>query len=290
MSTTIDGIALVAPRHGSHTGALHLAVVAIREALHQVGEEPGDTDLIVNAGLYRDRNLGEPALAPLIQQDVGANPEDPYRGGRGTFSFDVANGTCGPLTALQVADGFLESGAAETVVVVASDADPGHGLAPDFPFRPAGGALVCHATDRDRGLGPFRWRNQPDERRSFRATIELENGTNLLTITEDPSFSESAGHLAAATAGDLLQDESIDISEINLVVAAPANPIFTKTVAIDLDFPEDRIITAGGEFHTAAFIAALDLARSTGRLEPGSTVLFLCAAAGVTAGAALYRP
>jgi 3-oxoacyl-[acyl-carrier-protein] synthase-3 len=290
MSTRIDGIALVAPRHRLHSDALHLAVVAIREALHQVGEVPGDADLIINAGLYRDRNLGEPALAPLIQADVGANPEDHYRGGTGTFSFDVANGTCGPLTALQVADGLLRAGTAETVVIVASDADPGHGLAPDFPFRPAGGALVCHATDRDRGLGAFRWRNSPDEGRSFRATIELENGTNLLTISEDPSFPELAGHLAAAAAADLLQDESIDVGAVDLVVAAPANPIFTKTVATDLDIPEERIVTAGSEFHTAAFIAALDLARSTGRFEPGSTVQFLCAAAGITAGAALYRP
>jgi hypothetical protein len=48
--------------------------------------------------IYRDRNLGEPALAALIQDDISANPEDPHKNAHGTFSFDVANGTCGVLT------------------------------------------------------------------------------------------------------------------------------------------------------------------------------------------------
>ena len=70
---------------------------------------PNDLDLLVNAGLYRDRNLGEPALASMIQEDVRRHPEDPHPGGHGTFSFDVANGACGVLTALQIADRFLRS-------------------------------------------------------------------------------------------------------------------------------------------------------------------------------------
>ena len=290
MSTTIDGMALVAPRHGIRTGALHLAVVASRQALRRVGEEPGQVDLIINTGLYRDRNLGEPALAPIIQADLGANPEDPHRGSRGTFSFDIANGGCGPLTALQVADGFLRAGTAETVVVVASDADPGHGLAPDFPFGAAGGALVCHAVDGERGLGPFSWRNRPDDGRYLRATSELEDGINVLTITEDPGFAAAAAHLAADAARDLMAGQSLDPGRIDLVVAAPARPDFTAMLGAELGIPPERIVTAGADLQTVAFIAALDLAHSEGRLEPGSTVLFVCAGAGLTAGAALYRP
>ena len=73
------------------------------------GRDADDIDLLVNAGIYRDRNLGEPALAAMIQEDIGANPEDPHAGAHGTFSFDIANGTCGVLTALQIVDGFLRS-------------------------------------------------------------------------------------------------------------------------------------------------------------------------------------
>jgi 3-oxoacyl-[acyl-carrier-protein] synthase-3 len=95
----------------------------------------GDIGLLLNAGLYRERILGEPALAALLQADVGANPEDPHGAGHGTFSFDVANGACGPLTALHIADGFLRAGTVEHALVVASDVDPGRGLAPTVPVR-----------------------------------------------------------------------------------------------------------------------------------------------------------
>lgn len=290
MSTIIDGTAVVTPRRATRPSALRLAVLASRQALRQVGEVPDDVDLIINTGLYRDRNLGEPALAPIIQDDLGANPEDPHRGSIGTFSFDIANGACGPLTALQVADGFLSSGTAETVLVVTSDADPGYGLAPDFPIHPAGGALVCHATDRDRGLGPFRWRNCPDEGEAFRATIDFEDRMNLLTISEDPGFAEQAGRLAGAAARELMTDQSLEGRDVDLVIAAPDRAVFRKVLGADLDIPDSRILTAGPDLQTVAFIAALDLARAHGRLTPGSTVLFVCAAAGLTAGAAVYRP
>jgi hypothetical protein len=43
--------------------------------------EAGDIDLIVHAGLYREDNLCEPALAALIQEDIAANPRHPPRRG-----------------------------------------------------------------------------------------------------------------------------------------------------------------------------------------------------------------
>ena len=48
------------------------------DCLDRAGRTAHDVDLLVNAGIYRDRNLGEPALAAMIQQDIGANPEDPH--------------------------------------------------------------------------------------------------------------------------------------------------------------------------------------------------------------------
>ena len=133
-------------------------------------------------GLYRDRNLGEPALAAMIQEDIGANPEDPYPGAHGTFSFDIANGVCGPLTALQVADGFLRSGAIHRALVVTSDANPGHGMSDGFPFASAGGALLCRWTEDESGFGPFSWANFPDGGESFQATVSMQDGKNRLRI------------------------------------------------------------------------------------------------------------
>lgn len=75
--------------------------------------------------------------------DIRANPEDPHAGAHGTFSFDIANGACGVLTALQIVDGFLRSRAVQLALIVASDADPGHGMSEHFPISAAGAVLLC---------------------------------------------------------------------------------------------------------------------------------------------------
>jgi hypothetical protein len=159
MGTVIDRLDVTRGSWRSRHSALHLAVAAARACLHQAGRDPDDLDLLVNAGIYRDRNLGEPALAALIQDDIGANPEDPHDDAHGTFSFDVANGICGVLTALQIVDGFLRSHTIDRALVVASDADPGRGMSEHFPFSPAGAAMLCDWTDDDYGLRRVHWAN-----------------------------------------------------------------------------------------------------------------------------------
>ena len=62
--------------------------------------------MLINAGIYREDNMGEPALAALIQEDIGANRGQPPIGGHGTFSFDLINGTCGVINAIQLRVGF----------------------------------------------------------------------------------------------------------------------------------------------------------------------------------------
>ncbi|MGY4651210.1 hypothetical protein ACVWWN_005006 [Mycobacterium sp. URHB0021] len=39
------------------------------------GAKRHDVNLLINAGIYRDRSLAEPALAAMIQEDIGANTE-----------------------------------------------------------------------------------------------------------------------------------------------------------------------------------------------------------------------
>jgi 3-oxoacyl-[acyl-carrier-protein] synthase III len=127
VGTVIDRVTLARGGWRNRHSALHLAVSTAKDCLQQAGRDPHDVDLLVNAGIYRDSNIAEPALAAMIQQDIGANPEDPHADTHGTFSFDISNGTCGVLTALQIVDGFLKSHAIDCALIVASDADPGRG-------------------------------------------------------------------------------------------------------------------------------------------------------------------
>jgi 3-oxoacyl-[acyl-carrier-protein] synthase III len=288
MGTVIDRVALTQGRWRNRHSALHLAVRAANDCLHQAGRDPHDVDLLINAGIYRDRNLGEPALAAMIQQDIGANPENPHVDTHGTFSFDISNGTCGVLTALQIVDGFLTSHAIDCALVVTADADPGHGMSEHFPFSPAGAAMLCDWIDGDYGLERIHWVNALDEGGNFNATVGLVDRQNVLRFRASETLDERFAATAALAVGECLHRSSLDLDDIDVIVAAPGRLRYRTSLAARLGVPEEQIIVARDEnAHTASLAAAFD--RGVGLTRPGGRVLLVAAGAGITAGAALYR-
>ena len=290
MGTIIEHATVAHAGFRARHSALRVAVAAATACLEEAGCPPNDLDLLINTGLYRDRNLGEPALAAMIQEDIGANPEDPYPGTHGTFSFDIANGVCGPLTALQVADGFLRSGAIHRALVVTSDANPGHGMSDGFPFASAGGALLCRWTEDEYGFGPFSWANFPDGGESFQATVSMQGGKNRLHIAASDAIDDVFAVAGAKVAVECLDRASTDLADVDLVLAAPGRADFSAALASHLGLAPERIVCAQEEkMHTGALIGALHEAITNARLLPGRTVLLVAVGAGVSAGAALYR-
>jgi 3-oxoacyl-[acyl-carrier-protein] synthase III len=291
MGTVIDRVDVAHPRWRGRHSALHLAVTAAKDCLQQAGCDPDELDLIVNAGIYRDRNLGEPALAALIQDDIGANPEDPHAGAHGTFSFDIANGACGVLTALRIVDGFLRTHSIRRALVVASDADPGHGMSEKFPFSAAGAALLCGWTDDSYGLGRVSWvtaNGETDDAETFAATVGFADSRNVLRFNQSAAMDERYAAVAAEAVHACLDAHSARLSDIDVIVAAPARGGYRSSLSSRLGVPVEQISVAYDQrMHTAALAAAF--AGQLERLSAGTQVLFVAAGAGVTAGAALYR-
>jgi 3-oxoacyl-[acyl-carrier-protein] synthase III len=291
MGTTIDSVAISDAGFRKVHSARRLADTAIRACLRRVGVAPTDVDLLINAGLYGDRNLGEPALAALIQEDIGANPEDPHQGGHGTFSFDVANGACGVLTGLQIADGFLHAGTIRRALVVAGDANPGFRRASNFPFAATGGALVCGWREGPVGISGFRWEASPEDGDSFNAAIAFDHGRNLLRVESRPEFADRAAVCASKAAAGLLADHGLTLGDIDLVVANPLTDEFRHSFAAYLGVASDRIVAPAGaaRVHTAGLLVALDAAQEQGRMAEAHHVLLVSAGAGIVAGAALLE-
>jgi 3-oxoacyl-[acyl-carrier-protein] synthase-3 len=286
--TTIEAVATTTGSRLRRPSAHGLADLVARRALAGADLSAGDLDLLINAGLYHDRNLGEPALAALIQEDIGANPEDPHAGGHGTFSFDVANGSCGMLTGLQVADGFLRAGTIRHALIVASDARPALRLAKGFPFSPTGAAIVCGWRPDGRGIQTFRFANPPaDSGDGLRATVRFAGGRNRLTISEETGFAAAAaGAWAGEVADKLLADHGLHAGDIDVVVANPLTEPFLDALAERLGL--DRARMAQPASGRAAHTAGLGMALAAADLE-GGTALLVSAGAGPVAGAALLR-
>jgi len=284
------------------SGALRLSDAAASSCLERAGRPAEDLDLLVNAGLYKDGNLAEPALASIIQEDLGANPgHPPIPEHHGTFSFDVMNGGCGFLSAAHLVDGFVRSGTARYGLVVAADADPAPRQTPSFPFPPVGGAALFGPCEAEEGFDRFEFRTFPEDIGLFEARVAFDasshgllgrRGRSVLTIHEDPKFPLRCVEHATTVVSRFLDAARLAPGDVDLLIASQHPPAFGADLARAVRIPLERVPVVQGGLagaHTAGPIAALEAAMASGRFAAAKRVLFVSAGAGITIAAALYR-
>ena len=167
-------------------GALKLADAAARSCLERANRSADEVDLLINAGVYEDKSISEPAIASLIQEDIGANPEQQNGVGQGTFSFDVRNGACGLLTGIHLVDGMLASGTVELGMVVASDMDPEPGVSEGFVFPAVGGAILLSADDSRPGFSSFEFETFPEFADLFQSYVDWQEDARGREIPSRP--------------------------------------------------------------------------------------------------------
>lgn len=283
--------------------ARRLADAAARSCLAQAGKEPGDIDMLINAGVYREDNMGEPALAALVQEDIGASPGRPPIGARGAFSFDLLNGVCGVISAIWIESGLLRSGVIRLGAIVTSDVDPN----PEDPratlLRPTGGAMLLGWDDSLPGFTDFHAETFPEyeelfvsglvwqDRRRSRVPRQV-TGRHHMVIDEHPGYQARLADCAEEATRRFLRRLGMGLGDIDLLVPAPAAPGFLDTLRVRLDIPGDRVAYVTEDLdgaYTTGPIAALQAAIRSGRLGEARNTLLLAAGAGITVALALYR-
>ena len=275
-------------------GALHLADAAAQACLDRAHHDADEIDLLIHAGIYRDHNIAEPALAAIIQEDVDANPA-PRLGGHGTFSFDLSDGGCGFLTAASVADGFIAGRVARLSMIVTADADPSPRTSRGFPFAPAGGAVTL--VPGRLGFERFVQRTFSDDASLFESRLHWapeagRHGRNIVEVVEAPDFGDRCVAHAAEVVRDVLADACLAPERIDLVLASQYPTAFGAQVARAAGIPLDRLPEVPHDLqrtHTAGPIAALEAAIRAGRFSHARHVLFVTAGAGISISVAWYR-
>jgi 3-oxoacyl-[acyl-carrier-protein] synthase-3 len=303
MGACIEAVSALTSHGLRKPTARRLADAAARACLAHAGKEPGDVDMLINAGIYREDNMGEPALAALIQEDIGANLGQPPLGGRGTFSFDLINGTCGVITAIQLESGLLRSGVIRLGAIVTSDVDPQLAEPGTAPFRPAGGAILLGWDDDDAGFTDFAAETFPEYQDLFASGLVWQErngprvprraaGHSQMVIDARPGYHARLIDCAEEAAHRFLRRLGMGIGEIDLLVPAPSSPDFLDGLRMRLGIPGDRVAYVAEDLagaYTAGPIAALQAAIRSGRLGEARNTLMLAAGAGITVALALYR-
>jgi 3-oxoacyl-[acyl-carrier-protein] synthase-3 len=299
MGTRIECVAVVRGRPWPAPGALRLEDEAARLCLKRAGRRPDEIDLLVNAGIYRDDNTAEPALASIIQHDIGANPglgrHGTHTARHGTFSFDVTNGGAGSVTAAFLIDGFVGPGSAHLGLVVAGDADPSPSTSRNFPFVGAAGAMLLGHTEGDAGFQRFAFRTFPAYAPLFesRLTWDAEIQRNVLSVRQDPGFAAACVDGGAKVVAEVLDAARLRPSEVDVLAASPHPEAFPLHLARAIGIPDERVATVREGLertHTAGVLASLQAAFDSGALRNARNVVIVGVGAGITVGVGLYRP
>jgi 3-oxoacyl-[acyl-carrier-protein] synthase-3 len=308
MRAAIEAVATCAERG---LGSRALAVRAAARALELAGREPHAVEMLVNAGVYRDEHIIEPAMAPFVQRGIGANGGFPPLRAAGTFSFDLSNGAAGPLTAMGVVAGFMRSGRVRSGLVVASDTDPEPARSEGYPFAPAGGAILLRADAGPQGGSDgegfcwFQARTWSEHFALYEARLcgtddATGNGApgaaaQRLRVRQDPAFLERCVDCAARTVEDVFHRRGLDIGTIDLLLVAPPVAPVAEQLAERLGAahlapgPAPSAAVAPAGLHTAALAFAIEAAARDGRWARARRILLVAASAGVTVSLALYE-
>lgn len=281
-------------------GAIALAQSVARSCLASAGVAGADVDILIYVGVYRDDNIVEPAIAALIQRDIGMSLDFAKTSVAG-FSFDLLNSGCGIVNAMQVASAYLHGGGVRRVLLVSSDAHPSGHAAADFPHTAVGGALLLEhdaaATaprfgrlqvrdggDDDDGGGPG-----SEGFLSF-ATAGT-NGRDHITVVRDHDYEPRALALLSSSILEYAAAEGLRLDEI-LIVTSCLSPDFGDKVAAVIGVAADRVLSATGidtDPLSSSLTIAWDQAARSGRLNGREPILFAAVGGGLTSACMVWR-
>jgi len=271
-----------------------LAVAAARKALD---ESPGPIDLVIFASASQD--LIEPATSHIVAAKLGLDCP----------VMDVKNACNSVLNGLQVADALIASGQ-YTRVLVASGEAPTSGVRwnlrdhqqfirsfPGFTMSDGGAAIILEKTD-DPATGILDAKFLAVSSHWDIGT--LPTGGSVNPRGGDDSFFDMDGaglqaafmDLGPQPVIDLLERNNLEWDDFDLVaihqVALPyLPPIFER-----LGVAGDKSVVIVGDHGNLASVGLplqLQLAREQGKIAPGSLVLLIGLAGGISLGLMVVR-
>lgn len=255
-------------------------------------------DLIIDISIYRKENVIEPAMAHLIQKDIGINTI--YKGGKQTFSFDLMNGANGFLSAVLMIDSFFKNNTIQKALIVSGDMHPSGKKTDDFPFAHVGAAaLLENSGEKDKGFGRVMLYTSNKGHNGLKSYADLSNcsgkGRETITIEVDNDYHKKLEDFTVKSLESFYKDhikpEKIDKQALKLIISQPAKD-FANNIAGRIGLNEENVVNTFdkyGDTHTSALTAGYFEAINSGSIKEGDIVLFVGAGSGLTVSAALYR-
>ena len=262
-----------------HERLSDLATAAGKAAVEDAGIDAAELDAVLVATTSADEIT--PNAAPYVATTLGAGKAN---------AMDIGAACTAFVTALSVGASMIESGRAETVLVVGADA---LSRFTDFDdkrtaalFGDGAGAIVLGNQDGG-GVGPFVFGNDAELAEAIIARRE----DPVLRMDGHTTFNSATAALVSSTR-DAVELAGLTLDDVDLFVYHQANARITKAVAERHELPMERVADYIGDIgntSAASIPLALAFARDEDRLHPGDTVLVAAVGAGFTWGGAVLE-
>ncbi len=272
---------------------------ASKIALKRAGVAVSDIDFIVFATITPDYFV--PGNGVLLQRELGL----------GTIgALDIRNACSGFIYGLSIADQFIKTGMYRNILVVGAEiqssaldkSDEGRSSA--VIFADGAGAVVLGAVDADEpGILSTHLHAQgehaeelyckdPGSSREVRLSAELiDSGSFFLKMNGNTVFKHAVVRFMEVIE-EALQANSLDKSEIDLLVPHQANLRISQYIQEKLQLPEDKVfnnIMHMGNTTSATIPIALSEAWEQGRIKKGDLICLAAFGSGFTWASALLH-
>ena len=264
-------------RNQLRRGYMHTGSSAINRCLRKAGMGLEDVGVLINAGVYPDKYIQEPAFAAMLLGKA-------QRGGHGKpeniFSFDLHEGGGGMIMAFRILNGFLESGKIENGMVVAGDA---------VNYSELAGAVLLTKGKPGIGFEQFSQDTYPEYSAEYSSYTNHLDGELKSFINQSDKFLDHCIICIKESIAGFLEKEHLRMEDIHLVISSQSPVGITRR--LDELYPGDKVsgIDDGPEVYSAGLVYILDLAMNNQRFTHAGRILFVSVGAGITVSLALYR-
>ncbi len=273
-----------------------LCAEASRQAMARAGVQPGEIDVIILGTASPDHLL--PATSAELQAELGCT--------RAT-AFDLAAACSGWLYGSIVGESLIQSGTAETVLVIGGEKLSSIVDWTDrntcVLFADGAGATVMRRSrgTQNRGilssfwradgsLAELLWRPAGGGTEPFSPDSASE-GRQFVRMAGREVFKHAVRSMAEAT-DRALDAAKLTSADIDLLIPHQANVRIIEATAKHAGIPMDRVfvnVDRYGNTSAASIPIALNDAVQEGRIQEGTTVMFAAFGAGFTWGSMIVR-
>lgn len=270
-----------------------LATSAARKALEMAGLGPEDLDMIVVGTITSE--IAMPSCACLVQKDLGAV---------NAFAFDINSACCGFLYGLDIAEKYVKANPDMNILVIGAENLSARVNWKDrntcVLFGDGAGAAIVSGTTSGRGmiagkmfsdgnLYKLLWMNSAP---GLNPAIAIPDHDGSYIKMEGRDVFKYAVRALSGAVTEVLEQESFNIDDVNVIIPHQANIRILKSLADRLDIPLEKLyinVYKYGNTSAASIPIALDEANRAGHLKE-EDILLLCAfGGGFTWGASLLR-